>query len=189
MPSDRSEFIPYTVVRAFQDALSDYVKGIRGEMFDDLIARYEADGSKSWDVPLPGEDGKVATLSLSFSKSEPTIDNSSEFVKWAQWNAPDLVKERVVPETREWVAKSTALQSLLEDYDAQITDDGHLVTKDGVVVPGVIVTEERPKTFSLRWANDGKRRVEVAYGNGMLNERLLDTPLPLIEGAAGGDDA
>lgn len=190
MPSsDRSEFVPYTVVRAFQDALSEYVKAIRGEMFEDLVSRYEEDGSKSWDIPLPGEDGKVATLSLSFSKSEPTIDNPSKFVKWAQWNAPDLVKERVVPETREWVAKSTALQTLVEDYDAQITDDGHLVTQDGVVVPGVIVSEERPKTFSLRWANDGKRRVEVAYGNGLLNERLLDTPLPIIEGAEGGDDA
>ena len=61
MASDRSEFIPYAVVRAFQDALSDYVKAIRGEMFDDLVTRYEENGSKSWDIPLPGEEKKVAT--------------------------------------------------------------------------------------------------------------------------------
>src|SRR5699024_4283012 len=163
--TDRSEFIPYTVVRAFQDALSDYVKGIRGGMFEDLIARYEADGSKSWDVPLPGEDGEVATLSLSFSTPEPKIDNKAELVTCAQWNAPALVQHRGVREARR------------------------RGTKDGVLVPGVIVTEERPQTFSLRWANDGKRRVEVAYGNGMLNERLLDTPLPLVEDVEGGDDA
>ena len=183
MATDRSEFIPYAVIRAFQDALADYVKSTRSDMYADLVERYEEDGSKSWDIPLPGDDKKVATLSLSFSKSEPVIDNKAEFTKWAQWNAPDLVKEKVVPESREWVAKSTALQSLLEDYDAQITDDGLLVTKDGVPVPGVVVSEELPKTFSLRWAGDGKRRVEVAYANGELNERLLDTPMPLIDEA------
>lgn len=185
MGSDRSEFIPYTVVRAFQDALSDYVKGIRAEMYDDLVSRYEDDGSKSWDIPLPGDDKKVATISLSFNKSEPTIENRPEFVKWAQWNAPDLVKENVVPEKREWIAKSSALQSLIDDYGAQATEDGELVTEDGVAVPGVRVSEETPKTFSLRWSGDGKRRVEVAYGNGELNERLLETPMPLIEDGSG----
>lgn len=183
--SDRSEFIPYAVIRAFQDALSDYVKDTRSAMFADLVERYEEDGSKSWDIPLPGDDKKVATLSLSFNSSEPTISNRSEFTKWAQWNAPDLVKEQVVPESREWVAKSTALQSLMDDYDAQVTDDGELVTKDGEPIPGVTVPKSTPKTFGLRWSGDGKKRVERAYGDGLLNDRLLDTPMPLID--EGGD--
>src|SRR5699024_6275271 len=178
-----------TVVCAVQVSLWGYVTGTRGDMFEDRIARYEAEGSKSWHATRAAGGATAATRSPSSSRSATPRDTTAEFAKRAQWNAPDLVKERVVPETREWVAKSAALQSLLEDYGAQITDDGRLVTKDGVLVPGVIVTEERPQTFSLRWANDGKRRVEVAYGNGMLNERLLDTPLPLVEDVEGGDDA
>lgn len=175
-----TDYVPYAVIRAFQDALKEYVEQTRAGMFTELVERHNEDGSKSWDITLPGEDKKVATVSLSFSKAEPKVDNKKEFVRWAMFNAPDLVMTKEVPASSEVVAKSTALQTLLNDYEAQVTDDG-LVTKDGEPIPGVIVTKEAPQTFALRWSGDGKRRVEVAYGNGKLNDRLLDTPMPLVE--------
>lgn len=188
---DRTEFVPYAVVRAFQDALKEFVESQRGEMFADLVERYEADGSKSWDINLPGDDKKVASLSLSISKPDPKIVSKQEFTNWAMFNAPDLVKTVERPATSEVVAKTTALDTLLSDYDATFNEDGQLVTKDGEVVPGVAQLAERPTTFSLRWGTDGKRRVERAYMSGSLDDQLLDTPMPLlapVEDAESVDD-
>ena len=168
----------YALIRAFQDALRDFVEAERAEMFAELVESYEESGAKSWDIQLPGEDGKVATLSLTFSKAEPAIDSKQEFTDWAMFNAPDLVKTVVVPAREDIVPKSTALQTLLDDYGAQPTADGTLVTQDGEEIPGVHVARELPKTFALRWAKQGRERVEAAYGEGRLNGLTVGTPMP-----------
>lgn len=181
----RTEFTDYALVRAFQDFLKAWVDERRADQQAELVDRWEQTGAAAFDVFLPGQTAKVATISLTMTSSDPVIEDPAALIAWAQFSAEDIIKTVTVPASEKVVLRTTALQTLADEYEVEWQDDGTAVTKDGEPVPGIRRHEPRPKTHTMRWATGGKERIETAYVRGELADLLPGTPMPQIARAAG----
>lgn len=181
----RTEFTDYALVRAFQDFLKDWVDTRRADQQAEFVARWEQTGAAAFDVFLPGQTAKVATISLTMTSSDPVIEDPAALIAWAQFSAEDIIKTVTVPASEKVVLRTTALQTLADEYEVEWQDDGTAVTKDGEPVPGIRRPESHPKTHTMRWAKGGKERIEAAYVRGELADLLPGTPMPQIARAAG----
>lgn len=164
---------------------------------EELIGRYEDEGTKSFDVKLPN-GAKVAAISLAIPKATTTVVDEEALLKWARENAPDLVSEvtipgvaahfvEAVPERTEFVVDAKRVTELLARVKPVDSAGGEVVDPDtGSLVEGVTYTPgARPKSYTVRYEDDGREALALAYRAGELNDLLSGTPLPAIETTGG----
>lgn len=187
----RVENLRLAWVKAFSDALADFLKEQREDHLAMLVESYNESGNKSFDVLLP--DGtKVGSISLAQGKAHDDIVDEAELIAWAE-QFEDAVKvevtpERVIPEVV--IPAETTKRLDMRWYDELIKnagegDDGDLLTPDGEVIPGVKrIPAPAPDKFSVRYEKNGRERIALAYKRGQLSGLSEGTPLPAITNGA-----
>lgn len=191
----RDKNLRIALLKAFVDAIEDELKRERETHRDELVTRYDDEGTKSFDVKLP--DGvKVATISLSIPKASTEISDGDALMAWAKENAPELltVVEHPgtpavrVPAKPPWtehqfnLREVNALIDRLEPVDS--ANPGPVVDPDtGQIVDGVTHTPAAaPKSYSVRYTDTGRADLARAYRSGALGEVVAGTPLAIIGG-------
>ena len=179
--SIKEELRRMALIKAFTDALNDWVKDERGNLMEDLLAKYEDEGTKSFNVTLP--DGtKVASVTLPEGKpQDKTVDEAALF-EWAE--AQGGIDVEVIPAVAERTVKTVRPAWLTRKLEKAIEgDDGDLIdVETGEVIPGIKhVPGAAPSSFSVRFATGGREKLSLAYRRGELNELVAGTALPQIE--------
>lgn len=179
--SIKTENLRIALIKTFADALSDFMKDARGEHLEQLLEKYEEEGTKSFAITLP--DGtKVGNITLPEGKAtDQTVDDAA-LLEWAEANGG--VEARFIPpvEAREekwvkpaWLAEK--LKNAIEGDDGKLTD---VVT--GEIIPGVKrVPGKAPASFTITYAKDGREKIAMAYRRGLLNDLAAGSALPQIE--------
>jgi len=183
------------LLKAVTEDIADRMDAEKDLHRTELVERYEDEGTKSFDVKLPN-GAKVAAISLSVPKPTTTVVDDEALLKWARDNAPELVTEAVipgvpahfveaVPERVEFVLDRKRVTELLGRVKPADAAGGEVVDPDtGSLVEGVVYTPgAAPKSFSVRYEPDGREALALAYRAGELNDLLVGTPLPAIEGS------
>jgi hypothetical protein len=187
----------YALLKAFTEAIAAELDAEKATHKADLTARYDTEGVKSFDVKLP--DGtKVAAISLAIPKASTEVTDTDALLKWAEANAPHLVEVTehpavaehlvLVPAVEAWTEKvlDTKLVAELLTHVKPVERTGGPVvdTDTGQIVDGVTYTPEGPpKSFSVRYTDDGREDLGRAYRSGDLSFLVGGTPLPAIEAA------
>ena len=168
----RDTNLRYAALKLIGDLVADAMKAEKAEHLEALEASSEDSGAKSWTVTLDGE--KVASVTLAQRAGGPKILDEDALAAHLEHDHPEMVD--TVKRLKPWAAKEL-LASIVD-----VTEDGG-VTKDGEIVPGIVLTEAGAPYQSLRWdaKNDGKDVVADAIRSGALRELLADTGLPMLD--------
>lgn len=186
------------LLKAISDAITEEVANARQAHRDELVERYVDEGTKSFDVRLPNGT-KVGAISLTVPKAVTEVTDEELLLKWARENAPDLIEEvtipgvaahfvEAVPERTEFALNAKRITELLDRVKPVESAGGEVVDPDtGSLVDGVTYTPGgTPKSFSVRYEEDGREALALAYRAGELSHLVGGTPLPAVE-TAGGD--
>lgn len=171
------------LIKAYYDALGAFLADARAEHLEQLLERYEDEGTKSFDVKLP--DGtKIGQITLPVGKpSDKTVDEAALF-EWAEEN--DGIDVETIPATEartvkrvrpSWLAGK--IKTAIEGDDGELTD-----VETGEIIPGVRrVPGKSPSSFMVTFAPGGQEKIATAYVRGELNDLAAGTVLPQIEPA------
>jgi hypothetical protein len=183
----------FALLKAVADGINTELAIERDSHTYDLVERYEDDGVKSMDVKLPSGT-KVAAISLSVPKATTEVVDEQALVAYAKESAPWLLKDHHHPAVPEQVIPAQAA------YTEQILDrealaewiktvkpvepsaGGPVVNPDsGEVVDGILHTPEgKPRSFSVRYATDGRDDLARAWRAGELEHLTADSILPAL---------
>ena len=112
-------------------------------------ARWEQDGLEMWHRAVLAEDPSRKSISLPCGTLKSRVQqpewvfDDEVFIAWASEHAPSLVR---VPEPKPAVDRNAAKKALLT---VEVGEGAHsILTEEGDVVPGVVVTV-RPPSFSV----------------------------------------
>lgn len=180
----RTENLRLALVKAYADALAEFLKNAREDHLDLLMEKYQEEGNKSFNVLLP-DGGKVGTITMNQGKASDEITDEAALYEWA---APKGgTKTERVPEVPAVPAKDvTRLDKRWFDdltKHAIEGDDGQLIdSHTGEVIPGLRRTPvPDPHSFTVRYEKNGRERIAKAYQRGQLNDLISGTALPAIE--------
>ena len=181
--SIKTENLRIALIKTFADALMDYMKDARGEHLEQLLEKYEEEGTKSFAIVLP--DGtRVGNITLPEGKpSDQTVDEAALF-EWAE--AQDGITEEIIPATKKRIVKKVKASWLADKIKNAIEgDDGELIdVETGEAIPGVRrVPGKAPSSFTITYAKDGREKIATAYRRGLLNDLAAGSALPQIEPA------
>lgn len=181
--SIKTDNLRIALIKTFADALMDYMKDARGEHLEQLLEKYQEEGTKSFAVVLP--DGtRVGNITLPEGKpSDQTVDEAALF-EWAE--AQGGIDVEVIPATRKRTVKKVRASWLAERMKNAVEgDDGDLIdVASGEVIPGVKrVPGKAPGSFTITYAKDGREKIATAYRRGLLNDLAEGSALPQIEAA------
>ena len=197
MTSLGTQNIRLALLKALTDALADVLAAERTDHLADLSERYSDEGVKSMDVRLPvdvdGERVKVATVTLTIPKDKVEVTDTDELVAWAETAAPWLLRETAIPAQPEQVIPATPARTEVGIDPAQLEvflkavkpgPAGSVVDPDtGQLVDGMTHTPgSKPRSFSVRYTDDGRTELMRAWRRGDLADVLDGTPLPQIGG-------
>lgn len=179
--SIKTDNLRIALIKTFADALSDFMKDARGEHLEQLLEKYNEEGTKSFAVVLP--DGtRVGNITLPEGKpSDVTVDEAALF-EWAEQQ--DGIDSEVIPATRKRVVKRVRPSWLAEKVKNAIEgDDGQLTdVATGEIIPGIKrVPGKAPSSFTITYAKDGREKIAMAYRRGQLNDLTVGSVLPQIE--------
>lgn len=179
--SIKTENLRIALIKTFADALMDYMKDARGEHLEQLLEKYQEEGTKSFAIVLP--DGtRVGNITIPEGKpSDQTVDEAALF-EWAE--AQGGVDEEVIPATKKRIVKKVRASWLADKIKNAIEgDDGELVDPaTGEAIPGVRrVPGKAPSSFTITYAKDGREKIATAYRRGLLNDLAAGSALPQIE--------
>lgn len=185
----RDKNLRMAFLKAVADAVEAELRALRNDHVADLVQEWRDEGSKSWNVRLPGTTTKVATITLSEPKPTTDVVDEAAFVAWCKENRPDAVEVQVTPfipaqpETRREVVNPRVQAEILSGLKP--ADGGECVDPDtGTLVDGVKYTPAaEPKSFSVRYEKDGREALALAYRRGELDSLTSGTALPQIGGA------
>jgi len=165
----------YAALKLIADIVAEAMKAEKAEHLEALEASAEESGAKSWNVTFDGE--KVAAVTLSQRAGGPKILDEDALAKHLEVSRPDMVE--TVTRLKPWAAKEI-LASIVD-----VTDDGG-ITRDGEIIPGIVMVEAGAPYQSLRWdaKAEGKDVVADAIRSGELRDLLADTGLPMLEDRA-----
>ncbi|KAJ1684798.1 hypothetical protein LUZ63_020069 [Rhynchospora breviuscula] len=182
---------------ALTEALADVLAAERADHLVDLVDRYDDEGTRSFDVRLPadeaGERVKVATITLSVPKDRLDVTSEDDLLDWAEAAAPWLLKETRIPAVPQQVipAQPERVETTLDRAQLEVFlkavkpgPNGSVVDPDtGQLVDGMTHTPGgAPRSFSVRYADDGREDLIRAWRRGDLEDVLSGTPLPQIGG-------
>lgn len=184
----RDRNLRMALLKAIADAVQDALKAERATHMADLIERYEDEGTKSFDVKLPSGT-KVATISLSIPKDAVEVVDPDGLAEWAKDHDMSLIRERHVPAVPAHTVVELDPKRVAEllkrakpmPGDTQVVDGatGELVDGLALVVGGT------PKSFSVRYTDDGRTDLGDAYRAGALDHLVGNVDvLPQIGGDA-----
>lgn len=181
--SIKTDNLRIALIKTFADALTDFMKDARGEHLDQLLEKYQEEGTKSFAVTLP--DGtKVGNITLPEGKpSDQTVDEAALF-EWAEENGG--IDVETIPATEAREVKRVRPSWLAEKIKTAIEgDDGELIdVETGEAIPGVKrVPGKAPSSFTITYAKDGREKIAMAYRRGLLNDLAAGSALPQIEPA------
>lgn len=188
----RDRNLRFALLKAVADAINEELALERGDHTRDLRARYDDEGTKSFDIKLPG-GGKVATISLSIPKPSTTVVDEDAFLAWCQQNMPTSIIEHTIPAEPERVIPATPERTVYTVDDGMVAAvlkgtrpvdpaGGVVVDEDGLVVDGVEYKPAgAPKSFSVRYETSGREDLAVAYRSGELDHLIAGTTLPQLE--------
>lgn len=179
--SIKTENLRIALIKTFADALMDYMKDARGEHLEQLLEKYQEEGTKSFAIVLP--DGtRVGNITLPEGKpSDQTVDEAALF-EWAE--AQGGIDQEVIPATKKRIVKKVRASWLADKIKNAIEgDDGELIdVATGEVIPGVRrVPGKAPSSFTITYAKDGREKIATAYRRGLLNDLAAGSALPQIE--------
>lgn len=172
----------YAALKLIADAVKDAMDREKSVHLEALEQSSNDSGAKSWTVTV--DDEKVASLTLSQRAAAPRIADESALIDAISEAHPEMLEHTV--SLKPWAAKQL-LDSIID-----VTDDG-AVTKDGVLLPGIVMSEPGAPYQSLRWDKAtgetkgderGRHLLADAIRSGELSELLADAGLPMIGGTA-----
>ena len=179
--SIKADNLRIALVKTFADALADFMKDARGDHLEQLLEKYNEEGTKSFAVVLP--DGtKVGNITLPEGKpTDQTVDEAALF-EWAEENGG--IDVETIPATEAREVKKVRASWLAEKIKSAIEgDDGELIDAEtGEAIPGVRrVPGKAPSSFTITYAKDGREKIAMAYRRGLLNDLTVGSALPQIE--------
>ena len=169
------------LIKAYYDALGDFLKDAREQHLAQLLDRYEEENTKSWDIKLP-DNTKIGTITLPQGKpSDQTVDEAALF-EWAEENGgidvetiPAVAAREVKRVRPSWLAAK--IKTAIEGDNGELTD-----VETGEIIPGVRrVPGKAPSSFTVTYAPGGREKIATAYVRGELNDLAAGTVLPQIE--------
>lgn len=190
----REKNLRMAFLKAVADAVEAELRALRNDHVTDLVQAWRDEGSKSWNVRLPGTTTKVATITLPEPQPSTDVVDEAAFLAWCKANRPDAVDAEIIPavprqvipaqpETRREVVNPKAQTEILAGLKP--ADGGECVDPaTGTLVDGVKYTPAaEPKSFSVRYEKDGREALALAYRRGELDSLTSGTALPQIGGA------
>jgi hypothetical protein len=189
----KDDNLRFTVLKAIADAVQDEMTRLRASHMTALLERYDDEGTKSFEIRLPGLDTVVATISLSVPKDSIEHTDPEAFEAWLEKNHPHAVIVEEIPAQPEHTVvvpasparterfiDPKALTAVMKQFKA--TPDGVVDTATGVMVDGVENKPGgRPRSFSVRYEADGRDLITQSYRDGKLNSIVSGGPLPAID--------
>lgn len=191
----KEDNLRFVVLKAVADAIAKEVGDLRSDHLTPLLERYDDEGTKTFEVRLPGPGGQdvhVATLALKVPKDSFQITDYDAFLAWAESNHKDIVHTEVIPGEPERTVVVPAVperveKSILPKGEAfvmkqlKITEDGIVDPSSGTFVDGVSnVPGSRPNSFAVTFEHDGPEHLAGAYRTGKLDHIIAGTSLPAI---------
>lgn len=169
------------LIKSFADDLASFLKDERAELLDELLRRYEEEGTKSFAILLPNGQ-KVGQVTLPEAKAYDDIVDPASLFEWAE--PKDGIITDIIPAQAERKDKRInrvwldgILKSALETEDGQLIDP-----ETAEVIPGVRRVPASVKTsFTVTYTKTGREEIAQAYLNGGLNELAAGSALPQIE--------
>ena len=186
----REQNLTFAFLKAVADAVEAELRRMRDDHTATLVEEWREEGSKSWNVRLPGGP-KVATITLSEPKATSTVVDEVAFLEWCEANRSDAVETATtpaIPAVEAVPARSyrrvapKAQTALLAGFKP--IPSGDLVDPDtGSLVDGVKhAPAGEPKSFSVRYETDGRDALALAYRAGELDHLASGSVLPQIGG-------
>gem|GEM_PF-1258990 len=181
--SIKTDNLRIALIKAYADALGDFLKEARDEHLEALLARYEEENTKSWDVKLP-DNTKIGAITLPQGKpTDKTVDEAALF-EWAEENGgidvetiPAVAAREVKKVRASWLAAK--IKTAIEGDGGELTD-----VETGEIIPGILrVPGKAPSSFTVTYAPGGREKIATAYVRGLLNDLAAGTVLPQIEPA------
>lgn len=188
----KDDNLRFVLLKAIADAAAKELGKLRDDHLSPLLERYDEDGTAQFRVRLPGSDSLVATVSLAVPKDKLEVADEDAWVAWLEANHPAAVDRVVVPGEPE----HTITVPATEDHTVTTLDDKKVtavmkqfkVTKEGVVdtatgslVDGVRnVAGGKPKSFAVKYEQDGAEQLAGAYRAGDLDAIVDGTSLPAV---------
>ena len=169
------------LIKTFADDLAGFLKNERADLLDELLRRYEAEGTKSFAILLPNGT-KVGQVTLPEAKAYEEIVDAASLFEWAE--PKDGIITDIIPaqaERKEKRIDKAWLDSIIKS--AIETDDGQLIDPEsGEVIPGIRRHPSTVKTsFTVTYTKTGREELAQAYHNGNLNSIAAGSALPQIE--------
>lgn len=170
----------YAALKLIADAVKDAMDREKAAHLEALEQSSNDSGAKSWTVTI--DDQKVASLTLSQRAAAPRVADESALIDAISEAHPEMLEHAV--SLKPWASKQL-LDSIID-----VTDDG-AVTKDGELLPGIVMSEPGAPYQSLRWDKAtgetkgderGRHFLADAIRSGELSELLADAGLPMIGG-------
>lgn len=168
------------LIKAYYDALGDFLRDAREDHLEDLMDRYDDEGTKSFTITLP--DGtRIGSVTIPEPKSSTDIVDEASLFEYAEER--DGITTETIPATAERTIKKLSPKWLDALKQRAVEgDDGTLVDPEtGEVIPGLKVTPgARPKSFTVRYEREGRQKIATAYQRGELAHLTSGTPLPEV---------
>ena len=188
--SMRERNLRMVFLKAVADAVEAELRRMRDDHTATLLGEWREEGSKSWNVRLPGGTTKVATITLSEPKPSTAVTDPDAFLAWCEANVPGAVEEYETPPVpaveavpartvrRVSPKGQTAILARLKPVGEECVDP-----ESGALVDGVTYKPAaEPKSFSVRYETDGRDALALAYRAGELDHLASGSVLPQIGG-------
>jgi hypothetical protein len=183
----------FAFLKAVADAIDAELKAERSAHTSTLLEKWRDEGTKSFNILLPGSGAKVGTITLTEPKPSTDVVDEAAFLAWCKENRPDAIAVEVIPaipeqvipaqpERRREYVDPKAQTAILAELKA--ADDGDVVDPEtGTLVDGVEHKPAgEPRSFSVRYEKDGRADLALAYRRGQLDHLAAGTALPQIGG-------
>lgn len=169
MTGMRDQAAAVAVLKALRDAIDEQYTAARAGLTTSLVQAWQDTGVKSIRASLP--DGTVVgTITLAEPSDTLTVVDERVFVRWVKVTYPSEVS--TVTQVRPGWRKSFLAGLPVADPPVD--------PSTGEVIPGVaLIPAGEPRTFSLRFARDGRDAVAHAWREGRLSS--LAGPLAITE--------
>jgi hypothetical protein len=181
--SIKTDNLRIALIKAYADALGDFLKDAREEHLQQLLERYEEEGTKSFDIKLP-DNTKIGQITLPQGKpTDQTVDEAALF-EWAEEQGG--IDVETIPATKARKVKKVRASWLAAKIKNAIEgDDGELIdVETGEAIPGIRrVPGKAPSSFTVTYVPGGREKIATAYVRGLLNDLASGTVLPQIEPA------
>jgi hypothetical protein len=196
-PGLMEQNLRFALLKAIADAAAKEVGNLRADHLTPLLKRYKAEGTTSYKVRVPGQNGTdvlVATISLAVPKDSIEVTDLDAFTKWAEVNHPDMVHKEfvpgepertiVVPATEDrWDVTLAPKKQAAVMKQLTVAEEGVVDPSTGTVVEGVTSVPGRdPNSFAVTYEGDGRDQLAAAYQAGRLDHIVAGSTLPQIAG-------